>query len=150
MVYQNFPHRLSILIKRSQIPHKKETKNLYIIPIKGAVETPKRDKLSLLGVPAHRAFSPTARESPTLAITLIRLMKYLEQGVKGMLPSGCLPLWGRKGVTFPTAIRHLTNNGRKRVSTEPDKRKKKKTGPCFFNLSGYVIINLHIKSPAPT
>ncbi len=24
-------------------------------------------------------------------------------GVKGVLPLGCLPLWGREGVTFPTA-----------------------------------------------
>ena len=24
----------------------------------------------------------------------------MERGVKGMLPLGCLPLWGREGVTF--------------------------------------------------
>jgi hypothetical protein len=27
-------------------------------------------------------------------------------GVKGMLPVGCLPLWGREGVTLPTAAEY--------------------------------------------
>jgi len=29
-----------------------------------------------------------------------------------MLPLGCLPLWGREGVTLPAAEREKSNNGK--------------------------------------
>jgi len=46
---------------------------------------------------------------------VIRL-KYIpkKEGVKGMLPSGCFPLWGREGVIFQAAA------GNKRIETKED------------------------------
>jgi len=41
-------------------------------------------------------------------------------GVKGMPPLGCLPLWGREGVTLITLIKY-TYNGLQRISAEPKK-----------------------------
>ena len=35
------------------------------------------------------------------------------KGVKGMLPLGCLPLWGREGVTLIVAIENKQAKGRK-------------------------------------
>jgi hypothetical protein len=32
-------------------------------------------------------------------------------GVKGILPLGCLPLWGREGVTLTAFFRSTTKNG---------------------------------------
>jgi hypothetical protein len=43
--------------------------------------------------------APAAWASPTLRLPLIRLTR-LQKGVKGIHPLGCLPLWGREGVTF--------------------------------------------------
>jgi len=42
-----------------------------------------------------------------------------KEGVKGILPLGCFPDWGREGVTLITASRELSNDYEKRVSTEP-------------------------------
>jgi hypothetical protein len=36
-----------------------------------------------------------------------------------MLPLGCLPLWGREGVTLLAPVREYANNGEKKISTEP-------------------------------
>ncbi len=41
-------------------------------------------------------------------------------GVKGTLPLGCLPRWGREGVTLLTAGEYKQINQKNRVSTEPD------------------------------
>jgi hypothetical protein len=45
-----------------------------------------------------------------------------EKGVKGVLPVGCLPLWGREGVTL-ASVKHETDN-HKRISREPQFYKK--------------------------
>jgi len=45
-------------------------------------------------------------------------MKNSRQKVgKGMLHLGCIPLWGREGVTLPVPVREYANNGGKRIST---------------------------------
>jgi hypothetical protein len=47
---------------------------------------------------------PPLSSSPNSAIIIRRLMKNLnKRGVKRMLPLGCLPLWGKKGVTLLAA-----------------------------------------------
>jgi hypothetical protein len=56
---------------------------------------------SLLGTPALRASAPAARVSPNIAIDLKKIDE--KPGVKGTLPLGCLPLWGREGVTLIVA-----------------------------------------------
>jgi hypothetical protein len=39
------------------------------------------------------------------------LKKHSEkEGVKGMLPLGCLPLWGREGVTLIAAAENYSND----------------------------------------
>jgi hypothetical protein len=43
--------------------------------------------------------APAAWASPALRLPLIRLTR-LQKGVKGIHPLGCLPLWGKEGVTF--------------------------------------------------
>jgi hypothetical protein len=35
-----------------------------------------------------------------------------------MLPLGCLPLWGREGVTLLTVIRKYADYGKRRISSE--------------------------------
>jgi hypothetical protein len=35
-----------------------------------------------------------------------------------MLPLGCLPLWGREGVTLIMVVKILANNGKNRILTE--------------------------------
>jgi hypothetical protein len=43
----------------------------------------------------------------------------LPKGVKGIHPLGCLPLWGREGVTFVFFLSNEKMN-KIRFSTEPD------------------------------
>jgi len=38
------------------------------------------------------------------------------KGVKGIFPLGCLPLWGREGVTLIAFLKRMIND---RISTEP-------------------------------
>jgi hypothetical protein len=69
----------------------------------GSVEILERNKQSLVGVPAHRAFAPAAQASPNSAIIIRRLKKNPDKrGGKGMHPLGCLPLRGRVGVALIT------------------------------------------------
>jgi hypothetical protein len=42
----------------------------------------------------------------------------MERGVKGMLPLGCLPRWGREGVTLIASSKCKKNMSSKRISTE--------------------------------
>jgi hypothetical protein len=42
-----------------------------------------------------------------------------EKGVEGMLPLGCLPLWGREGISLVAVIRGLAERRKKRFSPEP-------------------------------
>jgi hypothetical protein len=56
--------------------------------------------LALLGAHALRAFSPRRSGIPPYNDNLIRSTITSEMGVKGVLPLGCLPHWGREGVTL--------------------------------------------------
>jgi hypothetical protein len=47
----------------------------------------------------------------------LKIILCKKEGVDGMLPLGCLPLWGREGVTFIAAAENYRMRG-KRVSTE--------------------------------
>jgi hypothetical protein len=42
----------------------------------------------------------------------------MERGVKGMLPLGCLPRRGEKGVTLKASSKCKKNMGSKKISTE--------------------------------
>jgi hypothetical protein len=42
------------------------------------------------------------------------------EGVKGMLPLGCLPLWGGEGVTLMAAAENKRITQKKRISTKPN------------------------------
>jgi hypothetical protein len=42
-----------------------------------------------------------------------------KRGGKGMLPVGCLPLWGREGVTLLAAAENKRITQKKRISTKP-------------------------------
>jgi hypothetical protein len=65
------------------------------------------------GLFAHRASAPAAWASPNSAIIIRRLMKNLnKRGGKGMLPLGCLPHWGREGVTLPAAAENKRITGK--------------------------------------
>jgi hypothetical protein len=67
-----------------------------------------------LGAPAHRASAPAARASPNIAIIIRRLMKNPDKrGGKGMLPLGCLPLWGRERVTLLAAAENKRITGKR-------------------------------------
>jgi hypothetical protein len=90
--------------------------NLFFIflPFLRSVEILERNKQSLLGAPAHRASAPAARASPNIAIIIRRLMKNPDKrGGKGMLPLGCLPLWGREGVTLLAAAENKRITGKR-------------------------------------
>jgi len=66
---------------------------------------------------------PAARVSPLCCDNHQKVDENPEkQGIKGMLPACCLPLWGREGVTLLTSVREYANNGKMRISTEPKKR----------------------------
>jgi hypothetical protein len=41
------------------------------------------------------------------------------RGVKGMLPLGCLPLWGREGVPLIVAAENKQAMGKKRFRQSP-------------------------------
>jgi len=52
-------------------------------------------------------FRPAARVCPSIAITPDKVEIYLKkEGVRGMLPLGCLPLWGREGVILITIAKN--------------------------------------------
>jgi hypothetical protein len=55
-----------------------------------------------------------------VVLTGIRLCRPLPKmrGVKGMLPLGCLPLWGREGVTLILVVNESANNRKNRISPE--------------------------------
>jgi hypothetical protein len=42
----------------------------------------------------------------------------MDRGVKGILPLGCLPLWGREGVTLIPSSKCKKNMGSDRISPE--------------------------------
>jgi hypothetical protein len=70
----------------------------------GSVEILEKPAVALLGLFAPRASAPAASGIPHIAIIIRRLMKNLnKRGGKGMLPTCCLPLWGREGVTLMAA-----------------------------------------------
>jgi hypothetical protein len=58
---------------------------------------------------------------PPVAITPEKVEKILfkKEGVKGMLPACCLPLWGRERVALIAAADNYQMTLKKRVSTEP-------------------------------
>ena len=45
-------------------------------------------------------------------------MGEMERGVKGMLPLGCFPRWGKEGVTLITFSKCKKNMDSDRISTE--------------------------------
>jgi len=63
---------------------------------------------------------PPLSSSPNSAIIIRRLMKNLNnRRGKRMLPTCCLPLWGREGVTLLAAAENKRITGKKRISTKP-------------------------------
>jgi hypothetical protein len=52
---------------------------------------------------------------PPIAITLDKVENNTpkKEGVKGMLPLGCLPLWGREGVTLIVAAENYRMTGKR-------------------------------------
>jgi hypothetical protein len=49
----------------------------------------------------------------------LKIILFKKEGVKGMLPLGCLPLWERVGVTLQAAAENYRMTLKKRVSAEP-------------------------------
>ena len=68
----------------------------------GSVEILKGKQTVAFGGSLHLVLlPPPLQASQNIAIALRRLMKSSEkEGVRGMLPLSCLPLWGREGVTL--------------------------------------------------
>jgi hypothetical protein len=50
----------------------------------------------------------------------LKIILFKKEGVKGMLPACCLPLWGKEGVTLIAAAENYRMTLKKRVSTEPE------------------------------
>ena len=76
----------------------------------------------------HIVLPPPPLGQPPIAITPDKVENNTpeKEGVKGMLPLGCLPLWGREGVTLIAAAENYRMTKKKRVSTEPKINKKSK------------------------
>jgi hypothetical protein len=52
----------------------------------------------------------------------LRIILLKKEGVKGMLPLSCLPLWGREGVTLIAAAgNYRVTQKKKRGSTKPER-----------------------------
>ena len=78
------------------VPELKRYKNQINVLCRNA-----QKDLTLLGVTAPLRLHPHRVGIPHEAISLRGLIKNLKiVGVKGALPLGCLPLWGREGVTL--------------------------------------------------
>ena len=89
--------------------------------ISGSVEILERNKQSLLGALFHIVLPPPLlSSSPNSAIIIRRLKKNPDKrGGKGMLSLGCLPHWGREGVTLLAAAENTRVTQKKRISTKP-------------------------------
>jgi hypothetical protein len=62
----------------------------------------------------------------------LKITLFKKEGVKGMLPLGCLPLWGREGVILIVAAENYRMTLKKRVSTEPGEIKRwGQNASCF-------------------
>jgi len=48
----------------------------------------------------------------------LKIILFKKEGVKGMLPACCLPLWGKEGVTLIAAAENYRMTLKKRVSHE--------------------------------
>jgi hypothetical protein len=64
----------------------------------------------------------------------------IPKGVKGMHPLGCLPHWGREGVTIINTEENKTISGYNRSSTEPKKEKIKEK--MFNKATGQVVVRV--------
>jgi hypothetical protein len=95
-----------------------------------------------LGAPAHRASAPAASGIPHIAITTDKVENNTpkKEGVKGIFPLGCLPLWGREGVTIINTEEIKTISGYNRSSTEPKKEKIKEK--MFSKATGQVVVRV--------
>jgi hypothetical protein len=74
----------------------------------------------LLGALCISCFHPRRSGIPPIAITPDKVEKYSlkKEGVKGMLPTCCFPLWGREGGHPPSCRREYANYRKKRISHE--------------------------------
>jgi hypothetical protein len=61
----------------------------------------------------------------------------IERGVKGMLPLGCLPRWGREGVSLTTSSKCKKYKGSKRISPEQIFPIDKKVKRRIFFIKNY-------------
>ena len=90
-------------------------KSAFLI-IVGPVEIQERNKLLLLGAPAHSASAPAAQASPTIAITPRRFIKKPDKrGRQGDAPLGLHTPRGKRGVHPQKCRRELGNDRKKRI-----------------------------------
>jgi hypothetical protein len=90
------------------------------IPIFDFVETQERNRQSLLGALCTLCNHPRCPGIPHIAMIIRTLMEKSDQrGGEEMPLLGCLPLWGREGVTLMVPGREKVNNGVKQISKEP-------------------------------
>jgi hypothetical protein len=64
------------------------------------IGNPQRNNQSLLGALCTLCFRPRLSGIPHIAITPEKVENNIpkKEGVKGMLPTYCLPLWGERGL----------------------------------------------------